>query len=130
MPNSWPPAPETDKDAMLRNTDPHYSDTRWNRPQTIYGSNEGVTQYNYSDRLGGMPRHSLAWEKATQDHPTDHPTERTAAFYEAYLRHLWEDESIQLLHIMAGVNLSNGFSYLIWGYCKGDQNEVKTGGQN
>lgn len=103
----------TDRNAVLP-TNPCWTDPKYKHPQTIFGSREGATQYNYSDRLECREGHKEAREAATGE-------PRTAAYYESYLNHLF-NEDYELLHIMAGINHSNGYSHLIFGYRRRNAN--------
>lgn len=101
-----------DKNKPLH-TSPHYSDNRFNEPQTVFGKEEKGIGYDYSDRLwqwdyekseqavetaekSGFPRHSCNW-------------------YEAYLS-AYFGKKVEIKHILAGVNVSNGYPYAVFGY--------------
>lgn len=108
--------------ARIDNLFPHYTNTHFNTPRTVYlltghrltdGYVTGAT-YAYSDRLH-------QWHYARRDAARDaalaaHPDTSTAAHCEAYLRSLLNDDGLTLVHIMAGVNLGNGYPYQIYGY--------------
>ncbi len=71
-------------------------------------------EYVYSDRLRQWYKseeHDKAWEGAKELHPLC-----TAAFIQEYMRRLMSNPAIELVHILAGVNVSNGFSYHVYGY--------------
>ncbi len=106
------------------NWNPHYSNSYWNNAHTIfllpgyktaghYEMVEGL-EYAYSDRLREWytsDQYEAAWAGAKELHPT-----RTAAFIQEYMRRLMDKPTIELVHILAGVNLSNGYSYHVYGY--------------
>lgn len=108
---------------------PHYSDLRFKKPQTIFlkqgfelgdewptgiGIVEGAS-YSYSDRLFANfseEKTDEAWEVACgSNHPRN-----SAAFREVYLRSLLGFPSLELVHIVAEVNRSSGYSVLCYGY--------------
>jgi hypothetical protein len=43
---------------------------------------------------------------------------RTASCIEAYLRIVYDDPGLRLVHIIAGVNSSSGYAYNVYGYIK------------
>lgn len=94
---------------------PHYTDTYYREPRTIFGNKEKGLQYDYSDRLEewDYSKAQKAREKVNQDGITPH----TAEWYERYLQYYF-DCKIELKHILAGHKLSNGYSYQIFGYKK------------
>lgn len=95
-------------------TQPHYTDTRFNTPQVVFGNPniEGL-HWEYSDRLyeWAYKKSEEAWKKATEDGYVL----RSADFYEAYLS-AYFDKPIKLYAVMAGVNISNGYPYAIFGF--------------
>jgi hypothetical protein len=99
-------------DAILEDC-PHYSDNRFKNDQTIFGKEEKGLGYDYSDRIcqWNYAKAEAASKKATEDGFT----RRTARWYQAYLSNFF-DRKIVLKHIIAGVNRSNGYPYLIFGY--------------
>lgn len=113
----------SDKSVILK-TNPHYSDERFKKPQTVFCTTpdkiklehnipyiKGLS-YVYSDRLiqWDWKAHDNAWEYASEKYP-----KKTANFYEKYLSIYFKKE-IELIHIVSGVNRSNGYSYQIFGY--------------
>lgn len=115
------------KFVSLPDYDPHYSNPQFNHPQTIflaegykisqssYGGDivTGVV-YSYSDRLiqWNYNKAQEAWELAkTNVYPN-----RSAGMVELYLRNYFDNPRLELVHILAGVNLSNGYSYRVFGY--------------
>lgn len=106
------------------NWNPHYSNPYWNDAHTIFllpgyktvGQYEMVDglEYVYSDRLRQWYKseeYDKAWAGAKELHPL-----RTAAFIQEYMRRLMGNPAIELVHILAGVNVSNGYSYQVYGY--------------
>lgn len=73
---------------------------------------EDGIEYNYSDRL-------LQWDynKHSEAHKIakEKTSDKTALYYEYYLS-AYFGKPIEILHILAGVNVSNGYSYLVFGY--------------
>ena len=106
------------KDVAL-NTNPHYTDERFNTAQTVfdkpsksdYGHKD--LSYDYSDRL-----YQWDYEKAKHASEVASATDaklRSARWYEAYLS-AYFDRPIEIIHILAGVNVSNGYAYAVFGY--------------
>jgi hypothetical protein len=91
---------------------PHYSDSRFNKPQTIFGKEEKGLGYDYSDRI-------WQWNYDKADQATKHAntkqTPHTANWYQEYLS-FYFDKPVILKHILAGVNVSSGYPYLVFGY--------------
>lgn len=107
---------------------PHCSDLRFKEPQTIFlkqgfelsdGWPTGIgfvkgASYKYSDHLFANfseEKTDEAWEVACgSGHPRN-----SAAFREVYLRSLLGFPDLELVHIVAEVNRSNGYSVLCYG---------------
>lgn len=92
--------------------------TNWNSQQadkerTIFGAKENGLFYNYSDRLDGWD-----YEKARRgnEYAALVATPKTARFYAAMLSYFHDGAEVELRHIIAGCNRSNGFPYLVYGY--------------
>ena len=118
--------------------DPHYTDERFTRKmggRTIYLSEGLVTverfgtetvegaHYNYSDRIPqwyGFEKTEAAW----RDAKAEVGEAITAEFYERWLQHVYDDPTTTLQHIIAGVNVSNGFSYRVFGTVSESGTEV------
>jgi hypothetical protein len=113
-----------DMDATLE-TSPHYTDQRFKKPQTVFCSEpdklkddgfgnaiiEGC-HYDYSDRI-------YEWDGDKAREAAKATTEagykpRTAKWYQAYL-HYFYGKDVKLVHIVAGVNHSNGYPYCVYG---------------
>lgn len=106
---------------------PHYSSTQFKgSAQTIYlrpgyQTKQGIAgdivegcRYDYSDRIVGyFPKEERdeAWAKAKSKFEP-----KSAAFIQEYLRILYGNPNIVVVHILAGVNRSNGYPYRIYGY--------------
>lgn len=113
---------------------PHYSNRYWNEPRTIYLSQEtritrskisgydtvSGSHYVYDDRLryGDYSKHEQVWDSLK----AEGFTYRTAEFVQEYIRRMMNKPDLMLVHILAGVNLSTGYSYHAYGYI-----EVKHG---
>lgn len=122
---------------------PHYSDSRWNKPQLLYSDGsmktkrpqrlpkdyysdsrcaayaESETSFdfrdapetdecNYSDRL-------QQWDYAKAEAASKGLDLRTAAGIEQYLSR-YHDKPVRLRYVLGGVNLSNGYTYYVYGY--------------
>jgi hypothetical protein len=117
-------------DAPISYLDPHYSDRQFRDPRSVWAKdksklargefgcdayNEPGIYYDYSDRLEEW--HS--YEKITAARKAAEAAgyqPRTAPYLEAFIRALLDAPNLEILHIVAGVNHSNGYSYLIYGY--------------
>lgn len=118
--------------------DPHYTDERFTRAmggKTIFlaeglvvaqssfgGEHVEGAFYNYSDRL----RQGFGYDKVRAAHEDAREAlgnNDTAAYYEAMLQRVYEDPSTVLQHMIAGVNVSNGYSYHVYGTISGSSPE-------
>lgn len=108
--------------------DPHYADSRFDhsKTHTIFLApgnkvghdwpNDGFVmnaQYSYSDRV-----HQWYYDKydaAVEIARKKAKGYNTAMYYEELLKILMEKPKLILVHIIAGVNVSSGYSYLIFG---------------
>lgn len=111
----------------IYNLSPHYTDNRFREPQTVwlatgYKLNKrdvvNGAVYNYSDRIWQWD-----WNKANSAHETidkslDH---RSPAYIQEFLRYYFNNPKIVLVHVVAGVNLSNGYPYQVYGYFEKEQ---------
>jgi hypothetical protein len=99
-------------DATL-NVDPHYTDNRYQHMQTVYGREHKGLKYDYSDRLRQWDyqkdESAHAAAKASGAKP------RTARYYNAYLS-AYFGQPTEVKHILAGWNVSTGYSYQLFGY--------------
>lgn len=133
--------PVTNKDQIIPGDlwDPHYSDRRFTDSTmdglTIFVDpavhlqpgylldqvDEGLT-YVYGDRV----MQGLGYEvvrAAEQKAAHEAGNARSARFIEHMLRHAFKDNELWLGHMRAGVNLSSGYSYKIYGFRSGDPNK-------
>ena len=93
--------------------------TNWNssqadRERTIFGRKEEGLFYNYSDRLDewDYEKGKRAREYAAEL-GADH---RTGRYMTAMLSYFHDGAVVELRHVIAGCNRSNGYPYLIYGY--------------
>lgn len=98
---------------------PHYSDERFSRGKehTLYGAEQKGLSYDYSDRL-------WQWDYTKAKNASKAATEAglTAGsphWYEHYLS-TYFGKPVKLVHIIGGVNVSNGYEYFAFGY-KGEE---------
>jgi len=111
---------------------PHYTDKRFTQigARTIYLAAElflpedhdkltvpglaGI-HYNYSDNLYGAYGYDSV--QASRERAEAQVGNRnTPAFFELMLQQVYEDETVELQHMMAGVNVGgDGFSYHVYG---------------
>jgi hypothetical protein len=118
---------------VLDNLSPHYTDDRFrqscsgfsdgrtvwaaDKSKLVSGQYEEATYpgagYTYSDRLADDSTRS--WTAAQQAAEEKYPR-RTALFFQEALREFFQDPTIVLVHIVAGVNVGNGYPYLVFGY--------------
>ncbi len=92
---------------------PHYSDRTFDKEQTIFGRKEKGLSYDYDDRLWQWD-----WDKSKEARATAESSGanlHTAQFYQEYLS-AYFGKKIILKHIIAGINKSNGYPYLMFGY--------------
>ena len=100
------------KDAILETT-PHYNDKRFEKEQTVFGSEPNNGQYghkhlhyDYSDRLWQFDYNKA--QKATEIANQGSAAPKSCRWYEAYLSAHF-GRSVEIEHIIAGVNRSNGY---------------------
>ncbi len=101
-----------DKSATL-NLSPHYTDGRFAKEQTVFGECHKDIEYEYSDRL-------VQWDYSAHERANKIANEKvtnsnTAAWVEAYLSEYFQ-RPIEILHIISGVNRSNGYPYNVFGF--------------
>lgn len=93
----------------------HYTDPEARgEPITVFGERKkpGVLFYNYSDRLFGEK-----WTKGCEvANSTPGVKKNTARWFETVLNTFHTTKTVDLQHIMLGVNCSNGYDYLVFGY--------------
>jgi len=95
------------------NMNPHYSDTRFKEQQAVFGQETKKINYVYSDRLQewDYDKHKQAVEAANKSNKSDN----TCFWYEEYLS-FYYGKKTEILHIISGVNPSNGYAYNVFGY--------------
>ncbi len=103
----------TDEKDVPLHTSPHYTDTRFKTAQTVFGGKCKGIGYDYSDRL-------WQWDYDKADRATKIANESSAQskschWYEAYLS-AYFGRRIEIKHILAGYNISNGQPYCVFGY--------------
>ena len=101
-----------DKDKPLE-TFPHYTDNRFEEEQTVFGRKEEGLGYNYSDRLWEWDYNKSKQAYATADESG--LVKNSCRYFEAYLS-AYFGRPIEIGHIVAGVNHSNGHPYCVFGY--------------
>jgi len=89
----------------------HYSDPTARQERTVFGTPKKKLFYNYSDRLYGKE-----WEEGWKLALKSGAKPKTAQFYELVLKHFHDSDDLDLQHVILGCNMSNGYSYLIFGY--------------
>ena len=104
------------------NIRPHYSDHRFDQPQTTYlasgmrdeGSHaiKGLS-YDYDDRLRQWSYTKFEASFAAADRSGE-PRE-SANWFSALMTH-YKGEPVEVLHVLAGVNASSGYPYFVLGY--------------
>lgn len=108
----------------IHNLNPHYTNERFKEAQTVwlakgkslssgrYPTVKGA-EYNYSDRIW-----QWNWEKARKatDVIDASLARNSAAYIQEFLRYYFDNPKIELVHVMAGFNLSNGYPYQVYGY--------------
>lgn len=117
------PRPVFDKRRPLEIT-PHYTNDRFNhkvghQPQTVFGeeppdpTGHPGLHYDYSDRLwqADYGKSTWAWKEAEASGAPP----KSAEFLERYLATFY-NKRVEVVHVMAGVNRSNGGSYWIAGW--------------
>lgn len=89
------------------------------RGVTVFGQQSDDFFYNYSDRL-----ECERWNTARDQAAGQIGNRECAAFFELALKLYHDAEVVDLRHIVAGCNLSNGFPWLCFGYVMGESNLV------
>ncbi len=118
---------ERDRSQPIHNLDPHYTIERFKHPQTVFLSPSATLDpksgqvkragYDYNDRIAGW----FSGEDQTQARQQAdlvNPDWKTAEHIEAYLRHLYKDPELELVHILSGFNRATGYPYRIYGYLR------------
>lgn len=105
-------------------THPHYTDHRFRHPRTVFCAEpenlkenesgpfiKGCT-YDYSDRIEEWDRDKA--RKAREAATEKGHLRNSAKWYEFYLSYIYGEE-VKLIHIVAGINHSNGWPYCVFG---------------
>lgn len=102
--------PVTDLDSYL--PDPHYSNPYFETARLIYGEEKKVEEEAYSDRLAEWD-----WDKSNKAHDKAMEKKRrnTAGFWQEYLS-IYYGRPVELVYILGGFNLANGFPYFYFGW--------------
>ncbi len=92
----------------------HYSDPAFKNEAVIFGKKEDELIWNYADRLWGWDRDKAdaAWEFAVKQHGKNN----TARRIETYLKHYFNDESIDLVVVVSGTQPFNGYPWFAYGH--------------
>lgn len=115
----------SNKNTVIWSLWPHYSNSQFDTDQTTFlapgyrlepdyiRSVKGIA-YDYSDRLWQWD-----WNKADQANKAareQHEQTNTAAFCETFLRLYFDKPNLVVVHLISGVNRSNGYPYVVYGY--------------
>jgi hypothetical protein len=96
------------KDEIL-NTSPHYTDKRFDRPQTVFGQKCEGLKYDYSDRLWQWDQDKS--EAAGQTANASGAIPKSCRWYEEYLS-AYFSRPIEIKHILVVLNHSNRCPYI------------------
>jgi hypothetical protein len=107
---SYEPPVLRDKNTPIR-IDMHYTDPQARGEAiTVFGEAKKGLFYNYNDRLFGDK-----WD-AGRKIAEKNETRNTAKYFEVMLNHFHDTNTVDLQHVLLGVNHSNGYPYLVFGY--------------
>lgn len=108
----------------ITNLAPHYTNSHFREARTVW-LKDGYTpegryqtipgiEYNYSDRLWqwDYQKAELAWESVKRAEFGLH----SSAFLQQWLREYFDNPALELVHILAGFDLGNGYPYQVYGY--------------
>jgi len=109
-------------------TSPHYSDPRFKKEQTVFGKPANDSRghphlhYDYSDRLWewNPEKAELARETANKKSVPA----QSCLYYQTYLS-AYYGKLLIIEHIIAGVNRSNGYPYIVFGYREASEETTK-----
>lgn len=93
---------------------PHYSNSRFagKGEVEVWGKKTQGIGYDYSDRF-------WQWDykkaEAAAIHASENAPKNTAQWVECFISHFY-DKNLEVFHICAGVNQSNGYPYWVAGY--------------
>jgi hypothetical protein len=111
--------PSTNDKRKVLETQPHYTDDRFSREQTVFGRKPKGSyghehlHYDYSDRLWQW-NYEKAKEASAAAQASGHPI-RSCLYYEVYLS-TYFGKQVEIEHIVAGVDQSTGYPYCAFGY--------------
>lgn len=103
---------------------PHYSRDaerlkRHGGEFTIFGAPQEGLKYDYSDHLANWDRDKSArsYAAAVEKYPLSPPPYKKVSveLVQEYLS-LYFGEPVEVMHIVSGVNMSNGYPYQVFGY--------------
>ena len=95
------------------NTAPHYTDSKFQTAQTVFGQESDELFYVYSDRLFQWDFDKAAESTAKADELVD--SRQTAEWYDAYIS-AYQGKPCQVDHILSGWNVATGYPYYVLGY--------------
>jgi hypothetical protein len=112
----------------IANLQPHYTDSFYSTARTVWladgyktnerhGTVKGV-HYDYSDRVWRWDWHKADGLYKSIDASLDR---RSPAFIQEFLRQYFDNPNLELVHVMAGFNVGNGYPYQVYGYLTGDE---------
>lgn len=105
-----------DLDVVL-DTYTSYTDPRSRDNRTIFGAEEDGLHYDCDDRLVELDYKKSQEAKA---HADGVAIRKTAAWFQTYLSFFYGYQ-VEVRHILAGCNRSNGWPYLVFGWKKGER---------
>lgn len=122
-------------DPTRRLKSPHYTEERYKHAQTIYGRRLKTLGYDYSDRF--LQWDHKKWEEAQKNAEGQTTFEvGSVHWYEYILSYFFHEDKIrfdvsakdwseyilvlpiEIKHVLAGYNVSDGFPYHVFGYRK------------
>lgn len=106
---------------------PHYDRDFQNSTQAIFLAErfQKGTQwipeasYEYSDRFSNWfvaDAITAAWAEANRGVESRKFDKESAAYYESWLRSIYQDPDLELVHILVGLNASTGHPYRVYGF--------------
>lgn len=90
----------------------HYSRPDARDCRTIFGRKDDSLSYVYDDRLQMW---DYTKDQDAKVYAATVAKKSTARYYQEFLQHYY-GKPVELKHIMAGCNVSNGFGYLVFGF--------------
>ena len=100
------------KKVEIHNYSPHYTNRDFRTAQTVWGEKVDGLSYDYSDRFSMWDYDKKG---AACDFANKQAKQCTAEWVELFLSYFF-DKPIEIVHIMAGHNLSDGYPYQVFGY--------------